>query len=61
MFLTAQELEDLTHRKYSAWQARVLDSMGIRYRKRPDRTLAVLRSDVDGKQDTRRAPQLRAG
>lgn len=61
MFLTQQELEELTHRKYGAWQARVLESMGIRYRKRPDGTVAVLRSDVEGKQDTRRAPQLRAG
>jgi hypothetical protein len=30
MFLSQQELEELTHRKYGAWQARVLDSMGIR-------------------------------
>jgi hypothetical protein len=61
MFLTEAELEDLTHRKYGAWQARVLDSMEIRYRRRPDGSLAVLRSDVEGKQDARRAPQLRAG
>jgi hypothetical protein len=61
VFLTATELEELTHRKYGAWQARVLDSMGIRYRRRLDGTLAVLWSDVEGKQDARRAPQLRAG
>jgi hypothetical protein len=61
MFLTPDELEELTHRKYGAWQARVLDDMKIRYRRRPDGTLAVLRSDVEGKQDVRRTPQLRAG
>lgn len=59
--MTVEELEQLTHRKYGAWQARVLESMQIRFRKRPDGTMAVLRSDVEGKQDTRRAPQLRAG
>jgi hypothetical protein len=61
MFLTQAELEELTHRKYGAWQARVLDDMKIRYRRRPDGTVAVLRSDVEGKQDARQHPQLRAG
>lgn len=61
MFLTPAQLEELTHRKYGAWQARALDEMKIRYRIRPDGTVAVLWSDVEGKQDTRRAPQLRTG
>lgn len=59
MFLTAQELFELTHRKYGAWQAIALKNMEIRYRTRPDGTLAVLRADVEGKQDRR--PQLRTG
>jgi hypothetical protein len=61
VFLTAAELEELTHRKYGAWQAKALDAMEIRYRVRPDGSVAVLWKDVEGKQDTRRAPQLRAG
>lgn len=61
MFLTPAELKELTHRKYGAWQARVLDEMKIRYRRRPDGTCAVLWSDVKGEQDTRRTPKLRTG
>lgn len=60
-FLSHAELEELTGRKYGAWQAKVLDAMKIRYRRRPDGSLAVLWADVNEKQDTRRAPQLRAG
>lgn len=61
MFLTADELVTLTHRKYGAWQARALDAMKIRYKVRPDGTVAVLWADVRGEQDARRAPQLRTG
>ena len=61
VFLTDQEIVDLTHRTKPAWQARALDSMGIRYIRRPDGTLVVLRQDVGQREDQRRQPRLRAG
>jgi hypothetical protein len=61
MILTPAELVDLTHRQRGAWQAKVLDQWRIPYLRRPDGSLAVLRSDLERKQDQRREPQLRAG
>jgi len=45
--LTDQELKDLTKRERFAAQRRALDAMGIPYRVRHDRTLAVLRSQLE--------------
>lgn len=50
--LTQTDLEILTEKKKAAAQARVLDYIGIRYRKRPSGTLIVLRSDAFGKSTT---------
>lgn len=47
MILSAEELVELTQRHKPAYQARVLDHMGIPYRKRPDRSLVVLRIHVE--------------
>ena len=41
--LSEKELVDLTKKERPSAQARVLDFMGIRYRPRPDGTLAVMR------------------
>lgn len=48
MFLTADELRQLTDKPRPSAQARVLDFMGIPYRRRPNGTLAVLRIHVEG-------------
>lgn len=62
MFLTAEELVELTHRVKGAWQAKELDRLGIPYRRRSDGTLVVLREDCRLAQDRpSRAPRLRAG
>ena len=63
MFLTAEELIELTHRTKGAWQARELERLGIRYRRRSDGSLVVLREDCKTEQDQRpkREPQLRMG
>lgn len=45
--LSPDELRELTARRRSDAQARVLDFMGIPYRARPDGTLAVLRIHVE--------------
>lgn len=47
MFLTDQEIADLTHRQRKPAQARVLTFMGIEHKPRPDGSLAVLRSHVE--------------
>jgi hypothetical protein len=61
MFLTAAELVELTHRHKGAWQARELDKLGIRYRRRSDGSLVVLRDDLKTEQDRATQPRLRAG
>lgn len=61
MFLTAEELVELTHRTKGAWQARELEKMQIPFRRRSDGTLVVLRDDLRPKQDAVRRPQLRMG
>lgn len=47
MFLTAEQIHELTDKTRPSAQARVLDGMGIPYRKRPNGTLAVLRIHVE--------------
>jgi hypothetical protein len=61
VFLTPQEVAELTHRVKGAWQAKALESMGIPYRLRPDGTPAVLRDDLKVSEGKRRNPQLRFG
>jgi len=43
VYLSAQELIELTSRRRPRWQAKQLSHMGIPYRERTDGTLAVLR------------------
>jgi hypothetical protein len=57
--LTEQELIELTKKERPSAQARVLDFMGIRYKPRPDRSLAVLRIHVET--DGGRAPGAKLG
>ena len=47
MFLDADEVRELTSRVQHASQAKVLRSMGIEHKIRPDGTLAVLRAHVE--------------
>lgn len=46
MWLTESELEDLTHRRKPALQAKALRAMGIPYYARPDGTIVVLRGSL---------------
>lgn len=47
MFLSSDEVRELTQRIQRAAQARTLRSMGIEHRARPDGSLAVLRAHVE--------------
>jgi len=47
MFLTDDELVQLTRRTRRASQRQVLTAMGIEHRPRPDGSLVVLRSHVE--------------
>jgi hypothetical protein len=47
MFLTDDELVQLTRRTRRASQRQVLAAMGIEHRQRPDASLVVLRSHVE--------------
>lgn len=47
MFLTEQQVEALTHRTRRDAQVRALRFMGIEHKKRPDGSVAVLRSHVE--------------
>lgn len=47
MFLTDDEIKDLTRRVHHNVQASVLCKMGIEHKLRPDGSLAVLRSHVE--------------
>ena len=47
MFLSNDEITDLTNRQRSAAQVRALRAMGIEHRIRPDGTVAILRSHVE--------------
>lgn len=47
MFLTPEEVAELTNRRRSAAQARALNAMGIEHRRRPDGSIVVSRAHVD--------------
>lgn len=47
MFLEAEEVRELTQRVHYASQVKVLRSMGIEHRARPDGSLAILRAHVE--------------
>jgi acyl-[acyl carrier protein]--UDP-N-acetylglucosamine O-acyltransferase len=47
MFLTEDDLTELTGKRQNAARIRVLNSMGIQHKMRPDGSLAVLRSHVE--------------
>lgn len=47
MFLTHEELIELTGRKVRSAQARALNLMGVTHRRRPDGSVAVLKSHVE--------------
>lgn len=47
MFLSAVEIRELTGRVHSISQLKVLRSMGIEHRPRPDASIAVLRQHVE--------------
>jgi hypothetical protein len=47
MFLSDDEISSMTSRVQHAAQAKVLRSMGIEHRTRPDGSLAVLRAHVE--------------
>lgn len=46
MFLTREEITEMTGKQQYRAQAKVLNTMGIIYKVRPDGTLLVLRSHV---------------
>lgn len=48
LMLTPDELKDLTHYTRPAAQIRALRAMGIDHKVRPDGSVAVLRSHVEG-------------
>jgi len=48
MTLSPDELKELTHRCRPGAQARALRAMGIEHKVRPDGSVAVLRSHVEG-------------
>lgn len=47
-FLAPGEIRDLTHRVHHSAQSSALNKMGIEHLCRPDGSLAVLRSHVEG-------------
>ena len=47
MFLTAEEVEELTGKSRATAQRSVLDAMGFRYLQRPDGSLVLLRRYVE--------------
>ena len=46
MFLTADEIRELTGKLRPSAQEKVLASMGIPFRKRPDGSLVIVRTDL---------------
>ncbi len=57
LFLTRDELVELTGKKRKSAQIRALAEMGIPYRVRPDGTPAVLRCDILGESAVERVPE----
>ena len=47
MFLTAEEIAELTKRTRPSAQVKVLRALGIEHRQRPDRSIIVLRAHVE--------------
>lgn len=47
MFLTDDELTELTGKRQNAARIRVLNSMGVQHKIRPDGSIAVLRAHVE--------------
>lgn len=47
MFLTDEELTELTAKRQKAARVRALNSMGVQHKIRPDGSVAVLRSHVE--------------
>jgi hypothetical protein len=47
IFLTKEELAELTGRHYTHAQRTALNAMGIEYKLRPNNTLAVLRGHIE--------------
>lgn len=60
MILSPQTLIELTGKVKRSAQARVLDGLGIPYRRRPDGTIVVFEADIDAPAQVKpRSPQLR--
>jgi len=57
MFLTKDELEELTNRVIPSAQHRMLQAMGIEHKRRPDGTVVVLKSHVEQVLGARAATQ----
>jgi hypothetical protein len=47
MFLTEDDLTELTGKRQNAARIRVLNSMGVQHKMRPDGSIAVLRTHVE--------------
>jgi hypothetical protein len=47
MFLSADEISNMTERVQRSAQAKVLRSMGVEFRRRPDGSLAIARAHVE--------------
>ena len=47
MLLTPEELEEITGKKRRGAQKNVLHALGVKYKERPDGTLAVLKSHAE--------------
>ena len=61
MFLSAQEIADLTGKTRAGWQARELEHLQIPYRRRANGSLIVLRAHVEWLHPQKpREPQVRS-
>jgi hypothetical protein len=60
MILTDEELLELTGRHRWSAQARVLEAIGVPYRRRPDGKIIVFRNDLNAppKENRPRSPRL---
>ena len=47
MFLTDQEIAELTRRRWHRAQVKILRAIGIEHKQRPDGSIVVLRSHVE--------------
>jgi hypothetical protein len=59
MFLTEEEIRELTNRKQRSAQAMVLNALGITHKVRPDGSLVVLRAHVEHELGYRTPPAKR--